>query len=299
MPRSIRSFLAVALSWVACAAQADTLYATSVRNPAGNSAHLVPGNLYTVDVATGVFTLVGAPKVGGTEPIGVTGLADHPTTGVLYGITAEASLNHPRSLVTLDAATATATLVGPLGASGSDIAFDPAGVLFVWLPATGQLGSIDLGTGKATPLGSPGPATQTGGLAIGADGRAYLAASGASGTLDVVDTRSGAITKGPVLSGAPYPAGINSLTISPDGTLYAVNTNLGSPANTMLVKIDVVTGVVRQVGPLPNNTEALMFASGPSPVASYLSSRAGLTMVAAVIAVGLVIALLLFMRRKR
>src|SRR5258708_9312145 len=129
----------------------ETMYAASVRGTPGAGAQQLAGNLYRVDVSSGVFSLVGAIRVDGIEPVGVTGLADHPVTGVLYGITSTLSPNHPRSLVTVDVPTARAKLIGSLGAAVSDIPFDDTGNLYVWLPETIQLRLIDLATVAATP----------------------------------------------------------------------------------------------------------------------------------------------------
>ena len=151
--------LIVAIAWAMNTTAAESLYAASVRSPIGDGSHLIAGNLYTVNLST----------------------------GVLYGIAADSSPNYPRSLVTIDVANAEGTLVGNLGASGSDIAFNRSGTLFIWLRETSQLGTVDLSSGRATPLGAPGPASETGGVAIDHHGRAYLAATGASGSLDMID----------------------------------------------------------------------------------------------------------------
>ena len=250
-------------SLVLDAAAEEVLYAASVRSPLNNDAHLVVGNLYKVDIGSGVFSLVAPMRVHGTSPVGVTGLADHPQTQALYGVTAESSPNHPSSLVLIHAADGDTTLIGSLRAAGTDIAFDPAGRLFVWLRETGQVATVDLETGAATALGPRGRSGPTGGIAIDANGRGYVASAGATGTLDTFDIRTGAITRGPAITGAPFPGGINSLAVSPSGALFAANTNLGSPANVVLVRIDLATGAVTQIGPLPNDTDALVFAQGP------------------------------------
>lgn len=237
---------------------AEVLYAASVRSTLGDVAHPIAGNLYTVSIPTAVFSLVAPIRADG-KPIGITGLADHPQTGVLFGITSEASPNHARVLVTVDPTTGEARVIGELGAAGSDIAFDARGRLFVWLRESSRLGTIDLETGRATPIGPAREAGPTGGLAIDAAGRVYVAATGAAGTLDVVDPATGRVTKGPALRGAPYGGGINSLSFGSGGRIFAVNTNLGAPANTLLVTIDPVSGLVTQLGPLPNDTDALVF----------------------------------------
>jgi hypothetical protein len=46
------------------------------------------GALYTINPADAAATKIGPIRIDGKFSIGVTGLAFHPTTGVLYGITA-------------------------------------------------------------------------------------------------------------------------------------------------------------------------------------------------------------------
>lgn len=286
------TFLAAVFAACGIDAQAaEVLYAASVRSTPGDDSQRVAGHLYTFDLSTRVFSLVGPLRAGG-RPIGVTGLADHPQTGELFGITAESSPNFPSSLVAIDVSSGDARVIGALRAIGSDIAFDPEGRLHVWMRETSQLARVDLSTGKATPIGDARGAGQTGGLGIDAAGRVYVAASGATGTLDMVDRTTGAISKGPGLRGAPYPAGINSLSISPAGVIFAVNTNLGSPANTVLVKIDARDGTVTQLGPLPNDTDALVFMPGAP------GQRATL-MIAGLVVVVIAIASFMVARRRR
>ncbi len=262
LARSLSHLLAiVACACAAIAPAKDVLYAASVRSHLGATAQPLAGNLYTIDVSAGTFALVGPLRADGA-PIGVTGLADLPETGILYGITASSSPNYPHSLVIVDPATGNAKVIGDLGNVGSDIAFDPRGRLFVWLREKGQLGKVDIATGRATPIGNAGPATETAGLVIDRDGRAYLAKSGAEGTLDTVDLETGAVRTGPALRGAPF-GGINSLTWSPTGVLLAVNTNRGSPANAVLVRIDPSSGQATQLGPLPNDADGLVFVEPP------------------------------------
>jgi hypothetical protein len=299
--RGFRRFLVGCGAAIAClaacaVAAADVLYAASVRNHLGEAPQALAGNLYRIDSSAATFTLVAPLRVDRDIPIGVTGLADVPETNTLYGITASSSPNHPHSLVMVDAATGSASVVGDLGAAGTDIAFDPKGQLFVWLRETGQLGRIDLATGRATPIGPPGPATEVAGLAIDLKGRAYLAASGAEGSIDTVDLATGVVTKGPLLRGAPL-GGINSLTLSPTGALLAVNTNLGRPANAVLVGIDASTGQVTQLGPLPNDTDALVFVEPPWNFREFLASH-GLLLLAMAFLFGIGLAYLV-MQEKR
>ena len=262
--RTIVSIVAAALLTLAFSARAQlhTLYAASVRTGGSGTDVPIAGNLYTVNLANGQATLIGAIRLAGAKSIGVTGMAFHPGTGVLYGITSELSPNSPHSLVTIDPATGAATLVGDLGTVGSDVAFDAKGTLYLWMQSTSQLGTVDVSSATVSPIGKPGPAGPPAGIAIDPNGMVYVTAKGASGTLDNVDLATGALQMGPPLTGAPFSTQINSMSFSPSGLLLAVNSNGGSPAITRLVTINTATGAVAAIGALPDDTDALTFYSG-------------------------------------
>jgi hypothetical protein len=252
--------LAAAGVFATPAAQAQTLYAATVRSLAGGGADGVAGSLYSVNLGSGSATFVAPIKLNGVQSIGITGLAAHPQTGQFYGITSPLGNDLPHSLVTLEPASGHATLIGDLRFAGSDIAFNRAGVLYTWLPSTSQVGSVNLATGAVTPIGSPGQPGTLAGLAIDSNGVAYITPKGAAGTLDTIDTNTGTTTTGPPLTGAPFSSVINSMTFTPSGLLLAVNSNAGAPAHTRLVTINVATGVVSNIGTLPDDTDALTFA---------------------------------------
>ncbi|MBC8023762.1 MAG: hypothetical protein H7Y14_11615 [Burkholderiales bacterium] len=291
------------LSWAASAQSAlHTLYAASVRSGGVATDSRIAGNLYTINLANGTATLVGAIRLSGSKPIGVTGLAVHPTNGTLFGITSEQSPNIPRSLVTIDPKTGAAKLVGELGVVGSDIAFDAKGTLYMWLPGTTQLGTVDPSSGAVVPFGRPGPAGSPAGIAIDPQGMIYVTPKGASGTLDNVELSSGALQVGPPLTGAPFPTQINSLSFSPSGLLLAVNSNGGSPASTRLVTINTATGAVAAIGPLPDDTDALTFTGLGRPILAptFSGLNPGARVVVAVVSTVLVVlaAVVLLRRRK-
>jgi hypothetical protein len=254
------AMLVAAGALAAAPVTAQTLYAASVRAPTGGDADTIAGSLYAVRLSSGSATFVAPLRLNGTTPIGLTGLAVHPATGLFYGITSPLANELPQSLVTLDPQSGNAKLIGNLRFSGSDIAFNRAGILFTWLPATRQLGIVNLETGAVTPIGTAGPPGTPAGLAIDDEGVAYIAPKGAGGTIDTIDVGTGTIKAGPALSGAPFDNAINSMTFSPSGLLLAVNSNGGVPAETRLVTINTATGVVSNIGHLPNDTDALTFA---------------------------------------
>ena len=243
-------------------AAAQTLYAASFRSSGmgSDTGSGIAGSLYTVQLGAAASTFLAPLRVNGTLPIGVTGLAVHPETGVFYGITPPQSPNYASYLVTLDPVTGRATPVGEMRHPGSDIAFNRAGILFAWLPTTSQVGIVNLTTGAITPIGPSHQAGNPSGLAIDSKGMGYITTGGAGGTLDTVDLGTGVITKGPAMSGAPFPTGVNSMTFSPSGLLLAVNSNAGAPATTRLITINTATGAVSTMGSLPDDTDALAFA---------------------------------------
>ena len=254
------ALLAIGLAW-SPAVTAQKLYAASVRTVA--QAGSVGGSLYTVALATGSASFVAPIRLNGSAPLGITGLAVHPVNGAFYGITSPLSRNFPVSLVTLDPTTGNAQMVGPLRIGASDIAFSRAGILFAWLPATSQLGIVNLESGAVTPIGTAGAAGPPAGLAIDLAGHAYITPKGAAGTLDTVDIATGATKAGPTLTGAPFDSAINSMTFTPQGLLLAVNSNAGAPASTRLITINVGSGAVANIGTLPDDTDGIAFANLP------------------------------------
>jgi len=237
-----------------------------------------------VNLGSGAATFVAPLRIDGASPIGITGLSAHPQTGVLYGITSQLSPTHPQSLVMVDPATGNATLVGELRFPGSDIAFNRAGILFTWLPATSQLAIVNLANGSVTPIGTPGAGGTIAGLAIDQQGTAYITPSGAAGSLDTVDIASGTLHKGPPLTGAPFQSAINSMTFTPSGLLLAVNSNAGSPASTRLVTINTASGSVASIGTLPDDTDALAFVATSQRTEPLMSGQTLALVVLGVIA---------------
>ena len=301
--RTLLSIVAAALLTFASGArgQVHTLYAASVRSGGTSADAPIAGNLYSVNLANGAAALIGAIRLPDAKPVGVTGMAFHPKTGALYGITSDVSPNNPHSLVTIDATSGKAALVGDLNLIGSDLAFDSKGTLYVWMQGTSQLGTVDTATAAVTPIGKAGPPGSPAGIAIDPQDMVYVTSKGASGTLDNVDLVTGALQVGPPLTGAPFSTQINSMTFSPSGLLLAVNSNGGSPANTRLVTINTATGAVATIGTLPDDTDALTFfgSTGPSFAPTFFNMNPGVRVVIVALTVALlaVAATLIFRRR--
>jgi hypothetical protein len=198
--------------------------------------------LYVLDRATGA-TL---STLGPTGGYAITGLAQHPTTGVLYGATTPMSPTSPQSLVTLNTTTGAATVVASLGGiTVADISFASDGTLYGWAEFTGDdpiddLATIHLTTGALAIVGESGLSTFGSGLAFAAGGTLYFAGLGSDGEYHTVTRATGAPTVVGTLTGSGEP--VSALAFDNTGTLYGVENVLGSFSN--LVVIDPATGAL-------------------------------------------------------
>lgn len=278
MIRNVCAALIAAAGVLAAPAHANTLYLSTDRHDDAHES--VRGDLFTVDPLSARAKLIGPIRVGGVLAVGVTGLAIHPHTKVLYGITCGKHPMIPPSLVTIDPATAVATLVGPLGKAGSDINFDSRGTLYVWLRDERQLGTVDLATGHASPTGVSIPVPVEGGLAIDRRGSVFVASSATM--LERIDTRTGKRIEAHELRGAPFSGPINSLSFSPSGVLVGINAEAGT-TKSALVMINSATGAVTRLGQLPDDSEAITFFRDAATVAAAGSSKMGLLYAALII----------------
>jgi len=93
----------------------------------------------------------------------MAGLKYHPTTGILYGATANALVN-PNSLVTVDPATALVRVIGPFGQVLTDLAIDPTtGIMYGISGFNEKFFTIDVTTGAAIQTGNTGIGFANGG----------------------------------------------------------------------------------------------------------------------------------------
>jgi FG-GAP-like repeat/FG-GAP repeat len=217
--------------------------------------------LYIVQPTTGQVAAIG--NIG----FGVSALAVHPGTGVLYGVTAQAAADiFTRSLIRIDRTTGAGTLIGPIGlgfGGVADMAFRADGTLFGWSESTDDLITIDINTGAGTIVGNANISTRGSGLAFDSSGTLYLAGNNANGPLRTVDTATGLTTVVATLNGSPAPTQpIASMKFRPGtNVIYATNRILlqfqpGGPA-TNLVTINPVTGLITNIGPTAPGLDAL------------------------------------------
>jgi Repeat of unknown function (DUF6923) len=247
-------------------------------------------NLWLIDPARGFGQVVGDM---GAE---ITGIAFHPFTGVLYGVTATIQLPpqnfSPGDLVTIDPLTGVATLVGSLGLDDlsdegptlADIAFDPTtGVLYGWRARrSGDLYTVDLETGAATLVGESGLSNTNGqGLTFGPGGKLYYAGEGTQGLLRTIDKNTGLPNGSVQLTG--YAGNENIPALAFDGqTIFGVAGTGGD-----LITINPVTGVITTIGPIAsgdvpgNSIDGIAFACPRRPSSVPAMSAVGLACLAA------------------
>jgi hypothetical protein len=266
-------FAALCVAAIAAPAQAGTLYATTATG--------ADGELYTLNPANGALV----QDIGPTNDVtganySITGLAFHPTTGVLYGATGNANTAAQATLVSINPATALVTVIGafnagPVNGSGSpstmgDIAFDAAGNLYGVATIGGpNLYSINLGTGQATLIGANGASTSTtgGGLAISSGGTFY--GTPTSGRFGTYNSATGVYTN---IANPVKPAGGGYGALEFNGSvLYGLNVGPGSPPPTHLVTIDPATGTVTDLGVSVNSLDAIAFQV-PEPASMFLAA---------------------------
>jgi hypothetical protein len=210
--KTVAGVFFMAIVTMSAVAQNTVLYAT-------DGSRCTPSILYQLNPADGSIINI----IGPTGVSGMTGLASHPLTGVMYGITTGGA-GCTSNLYTVDLSSGTATLVGPLGTPSGpggqppgkpDAAFSPAGVLYTFSTADDFIYTVDLATGAASLVGdttlTPFDISQA------VDGGTLVMTDGAS--VYTVDTSTGVATLGP-----PLGIGVNdsnmSTTNSVTGQMY-------------------------------------------------------------------------------
>ena len=206
--------LAFSLAAAAPAFAAEVLYGAD--GGGGN-----PSNLYILNPATGAI-------VSTVGPIGfaVTGLAIHPSTGVLYGSTGRNSATFPHSLITINKTTGAGTLVGSFVIGSletmADLTFTSDGTLYGWLePSSDDLYTINTATGAATLVGESGLNTFGSGLAASAANVLFFAGDGDTFELRTISRTTGLPTTVGTLNGSS-DLSISAMAFNAAGTLYAV-----------------------------------------------------------------------------
>jgi sugar lactone lactonase YvrE len=246
-----------AFAWaiVPSAALAVDVFVATLRSPSGSTE--AGGQLYRVDPAKRTSTPVGRIMVDGTQPVGLTGMAFHPKTKVLYAITLGVNDAKRATLLTVDTNTAEARIIGRLSRPLTDISFDPSGRLFGWTADTGQLAVVDISSGKVSTIGAAGGSRGGGAFAIDREGNAFVATWSEPGTLDRVDLEAGAVAPGPAVSNLPDVSTLRSMAFSGHGELFATHSVRAGAQSSVLLRIDPRTGQAAPIGEIPEDSEAI------------------------------------------
>jgi DNA-binding beta-propeller fold protein YncE len=228
-----------------------------------------PSTLYRLDPRNGsVLETVG--PIGFNE---VVGLAFHPVTNTLYGVSNSGS----GQLLKISVSNGAGTPVGgPIGSTTQipDLAFAPSGQLYGWdEPNNHNLLKIDLTTGAPTTVGTCGFVTHQTGLGIDFTGLVRMKAG-----IDLYPVNRLTGVCGPPISLA---AGTlhNALAYAPGGILYSLERQ--TTGVTELFTIDPETGDVNPVGSNPiAHLAALAFVPEPSKYGMLLAGIAALVVLA-------------------
>lgn len=198
------------------------------------------GNLYRIDLATGVATAVGLVGFDAVE-----GLSFQPATGVLFGVDELSD-----QLLTINTTTGAATVVGGLGidADNPGLAFDGAGNLFLADDNGDDLYSVNPTSGATTLIGNMGDDVVS--LAFRTDTLFGLTDDNPNGELYTLDTGAGA------------------------GTLVA---DLGSDASGDQdgIEFDPATGILWGVGDSNNNVFTINPTTGATTLIADLTGCTG------------------------
>jgi len=225
--------------------------------------------LYILNSANGALLQdVGPLNDANSVNYPITGLAFHPTTGVLYGSTGNNPVATAARLVSIDPVTALVTVIGsfnagPVNTSGTpatmaDLAFDAAGNLYgVGSIGGPQLYSINTATAQATVIGGTGlTSTSGGGLAISPDTSTFFGTP-TSSRFGTYNSGDGTYTN---IAAPTRPVGGAYAALDFDGTtLYGLNLGPGPALETRLVTIDTTTGAVTELGASVAALDAIAF----------------------------------------
>lgn len=245
----------------------------------------VDGVLYSIDPSSGAATPIGPVTVGGLG-VPITGLAVHPSTGVLYAVTA-ASGNLPGMLLTISKTTGVATSIGSLGIVNKncgdsagivgDISFTAGGVLLGAGPCgtsnNGNLYTIDLSTGAATFVGAINHGTTRTGFGLSflplfrGPQQLFVFPEFVQSNMYQIDPANGAILHTIALSGGIDDDAINAATTDVTGTrlLGVMSDRSSSPTTNSLVSVDPATGVITTIGTLPGDMDSLALDAVTAP----------------------------------
>lgn len=216
--------------------------------------------LYSINAETGaVLSTIGA--MGLT----VNGLAQHPMSGVLYGVTAHSLAADSESLITINPATGAPTLIAGIGSEIADISFDAMGNLYGWNLETNRLVHLNTSTAVATNVGNTTIITNGAGIAFDTNGTLFFAGDGVGGALRTLNITTGLSTDLAKMTG--FQTGtdgspIFSLAMHPiTNVLYGVQG--GASSASYIFAVDKATSAIAKKGASIMNLRAFTFICSP------------------------------------
>jgi hypothetical protein len=223
-------------------APSSTLYGVD-----GSGQNPNPAHLYILNSGTGTkISPVGL--VGGFN---VTGMAFHPTTGILYGTTGGKG-SHPQSLITIDTSTGVGTLLGTVTDSGNplimpDIAFRSDGRLYGSSGNDGNIHRVDISscngttdtTCSAVTVGISGLGASAGnGLAFDRADHLFLFRNGDKSYFQMDPDSGQVISQINFSNPSGLSSALNAAKFDENGILFASRFNSrGSPADLIAVDL--------------------------------------------------------------
>jgi hypothetical protein len=225
-----------------------------------------PTTLYKMDEDTGDLITIGS-----TGLTNVTGIAFHPVSGVLYGVTSGDGAADASSLLSINVSTGVATVIAVHGEQIPDISFDSSGTLYAWTEKVttdsatlDSLNTLNLATGALTRV-NPRRAINSAatGLAFDSFDELYVKSRD---ILYGMDAATGETT-GVVQVLDPQPAGgryTNALAFDSSDVLYTL---WGTGGNSILVAVNPANGETTELGliDLPRMS-AIAFQATSAPV---------------------------------
>jgi hypothetical protein len=191
----------------------------------------------------------------------VTGLAIHPKTKVLYGVTGAQDQAAPSSLIKINKARGKGKLIGDelegTDNGAADITFTNDGTLYGWSEDSDSLVRINTSTGAATDIGT-GTSSFGSGLAADSNDTLFLTPQGDNGDLYTVDRGDGSVTSVATLDGSVSDA-VNSLAFDRKDNLFGTRKLVPETARD-LIRIDTTSGHVTSVGESTDRLDALEFS---------------------------------------
>jgi hypothetical protein len=222
------------LMFTASASFGQTLYAVT---GAGSG---TASTLYTLNPADGsVVSTIGATGVNS-----ISGLAVHPSTGVIY-----AHVNEyygtwgDGALATLNPTTGAATIIGRTNLQSPDMTFSPSGTLYAWSENGGDvLCTINLSTGAPTQIGSHNISTYGTGLCFNPVNSKLYLKNDASWKIYELDSSNGTVISAVSYSGSTN----NMLAFNSSGTAFTGIRN--SSSSFTLYTLDISAGTLTSIG---------------------------------------------------